>query len=129
VPPPSRRAAVLIDPSYEGNGDYAKVVASLREAVARFAEGIYVVWYPQVSKVEAAQLPRRLAALAPKAWLHARLSVQEPDAQGFGLAGSGVFVLNPPHTLQATLASTLPYLVDVLGRYAGANFLIDRVEA
>jgi 23S rRNA (adenine2030-N6)-methyltransferase len=129
VPPPSRRAAVLIDPSYEGNGDYAKVVASLREAVARFAEGIYVVWYPQVSKVEAAQLPRRLAALAPKAWLHARLSVQEPDAQGFGLAGSGVFVLNPPHTLQATLAATLPYLVDVLGRYAGANFLIDRVEA
>jgi 23S rRNA (adenine2030-N6)-methyltransferase len=129
VPPPSRRAAVLIDPSYEGNGDYAKVVASLREAVARFAEGIYVVWYPQVSKVEAAQLPRRLAALAPKAWLHARLSVQEPDAQGFGLAGSGVFVLNPPHTLHATLAATLPYLVDVLGRYPGANFLIDRVEA
>jgi 23S rRNA (adenine2030-N6)-methyltransferase len=57
-----------------------------------------------------------------------RLSVQEPDAQGFGLAGSGVFVLNPPHTLHATLAATLPYLVDVLGRYAGANFLIDRVE-
>ena len=39
VPPPSRRAAVLMDPSYEGNGDYAKVVATLREAVARFAEG------------------------------------------------------------------------------------------
>jgi len=121
VPPPSRRAVVLMDPSYEGNGDYAKVVASLREAIARFAEGTYVVWYPR-------QL-RRLAALAPKAWLHARLSVQEPDAQGFGLAGSGVFVLNPPHTLTATLATTLPYLVDVLGRFSGANFLIDRVEA
>jgi len=129
VPPPSRRAAVLMDPSYEGNGDYAKVVASLREAVGRFAEGIYVVWYPQVSKVEAAGLPRRLAALAPRGWLHARLSVQEPDAQGFGLAGSGVFVLNPPHTLPATLAATLPYLVEVLGRYPGANFQIDRVDA
>ena len=35
-------------------------------------------------------------------WLHARLTVQEPDAQGFGLAGSGVFVINPPHTLHAT---------------------------
>ena len=55
--------------------------------------------------------------------------MQEPDAQGFGLAGSGVFVLNPPHTLNATLAATLPYLVDVLGRYPGANFLIDRVDA
>ena len=129
LPPPSRRGAVLIDPSYEGNGDYGKVVSALREAVERFAEGTYLVWYPQVTKLEAAQLPRRLAALAPKGWLHARLTVQEPDAQGFGLAGSGVFVLNPPHTLHATLAKTLPYLVDVLGQHAGANFMIDRVDA
>ena len=129
VPPPSRRAAVLVDPSYEGNADYAKVIATLRDAVGRFAEGVYVVWYPQVSKVEAAELPRRLAALAPKAWLHVRLEVQEPDARGFGLAGSGVFVLNPPHTLRPVLASTMPYLVDVLGQYPGANYLIDRVDA
>jgi 23S rRNA (adenine2030-N6)-methyltransferase len=127
LPPPTRRGAVLVDPSYEGNADYAKVVATLRDAVARFADGIHVVWYPQVSKVEAAGLPRRLAALAPKRWLHARLTVQEPDARGFGLAGSGVFVLNPPHLLQATLAAILPYLVDVLGQFAGANFLIDHV--
>ena len=127
--PPSRRAAVLVDPSYEGNGDYAKVVGTVREAIGRFAEGVYIVWYPQVSKVEAAQLPRRLTAIAPKGWLHVRLSVQVPDAQGFGLAGSGVFVFNPPHTLAAPLAATMPYLVDVLGQYAGANFSIDRVDA
>ena len=127
LPPPTRRGAVLVDPSYEGNADYAKVVATLRDAVARFADGIHVVWYPQVSKVEAAGLPRRLAALAPKRWLHVRLTVQEPDARGFGLAGSGVFVLNPPHLLQATLAAILPYLVDALGQFAGANFLIDHV--
>ncbi len=129
LPPPTRRGVVLVDPSYEGTADYGKVVATLRDAVARFADGVYVAWYPQVSKVEAAQLPRRLAALAPKGWLHARLTVQEPDARGFGLAGSGVFVLNPPHTLHATLAKILPFLVDVLGQYAGANFLIDRVES
>ncbi|HEY2561761.1 MAG TPA: 23S rRNA (adenine(2030)-N(6))-methyltransferase RlmJ [Caldimonas sp.] len=129
LPPPTRRGAALVDPSYEGTGDYAKVVATLRDAVARFADGVYVVWYPQVSKLEAAQLPRRLAALAPKGWLHARLTVQEPDARGFGLAGSGVFVINPPHTLHATLAELLPYLVDVLGQFAGANFLVDRAES
>jgi len=125
LPPPTRRGAVLVDPSYEGTGDYTKVVATLRDAVARFADGVYIVWYPQVTKLEAAQLPRRLAALAPKGWLHARLTVQEPDAQGFGLAGSGVFVLHPPHTLRAALAEVLPYLVDVLGRYDGASFALD----
>jgi len=125
VPPSTRRAVVLMDPSYEGNGDYAKVVVALRDAIARFAEGVYVVWYPQVTKLEAAQLPRRLEALAPKGWLHARLSVQQPDRQGFGLAGSGVFVINPPYTLHAQLQRVLPYLTDVLGQYDGANFLLE----
>jgi LysM repeat protein len=32
VPPSTRRAVVLMDPSYEGNGDYAKVVGALRDA-------------------------------------------------------------------------------------------------
>ena len=125
VPPSTRRAVVLMDPSYEGNGDYTKVVVALRDAIARFAEGVYVVWYPQVTKLEAAQLPRRLEALAPKGWLHARLSVQQPDRQGFGLAGSGVFVINPPYTLHAQLQQVLPYLTDVLGQYDGANFLLE----
>ena len=125
LPPSTRRGVVLIDPSYEGNGDYPRVVATLRDALARFAEGVYLVWYPQVTKLEAAQLPRRLEALAPKGWLHARLTVQQPDRQGFGLAGSGVFVINPPYTLHTQLQQVLPYLTDVLGQYDGANFLLE----
>ena len=128
LPPSTRRAAVLIDPSYEGNGDYVRVVATLREAISRFAEGVYLVWYPQVSKLAATQLPKRLEALAPKGWLNVRLSVQQPDAQGFGLAGSGVFVLNPPHLLATQLEGVMPYLVETLAQYDGANFALDRFE-
>ena len=129
LPPSSRRGAVLIDPSYEGNRDYGRVIATLREALERFAEGVYMVWYPQVSKVEATQLPRRLEALAPGSWLHLRLSVQVPDAKGFGLAGSGMFVINPPHTLRAQMETVLPYLVEVLAQFDGANYAIDRRDA
>jgi 23S rRNA (adenine2030-N6)-methyltransferase len=129
VPPSSRRAVVLMDPSYEGHGDYSRVIASLREAIARFAEGVYVIWYPQVSKLEAAQLPKRLEALAPKGWLHARLTVQQPDQQGFGLAGSGMFVINPPFTLHDEMLAVLPYLTEVLGQYDGANYLLEQRAA
>jgi len=129
VPPTTRRGVVLMDPSYEGNADYGRVIASLRDALARFAEGVYMVWYPQVSKLEAAQLPKRLEALAPKAWLHARLTVQQPDSMGFGLAGSGVFVINPPYTLHAELLEVMPYLTEVLGQYDGANYLLEQRSA
>jgi 23S rRNA (adenine2030-N6)-methyltransferase len=129
VPPSSRRGVVLMDPSYEGNGDYSRVIASLREALSRFAEGVYMVWYPQVQKLEAAQLPKRLEALAPKGWLHARLTVQQPDSQGFGLAGSGMFIINPPYTLHDELLAVLPYLTEVLGQYDGANYMIEQRAA
>ena len=129
VPPSSRRAVVLMDPSYEGHGDYPKVISSLREAILRFPEGVYMVWYPQVSKLEAAQLPRRLEGLAPKGWLHARLTVQQPDSQGFGLAGSGMFILNPPYTLRDQLLEVLPWLTEVLGQYDGANYLLEEKAA
>ena len=60
------------------------------DALQRFAQGVFMVWYPVVSKPGAAALVQGLKALAPRGWLHARLELQQPDAQGFGLAGSGV---------------------------------------
>jgi 23S rRNA (adenine2030-N6)-methyltransferase len=129
VPPSTRRAVTLMDPSYEGHGDYSRVIASLREALSRFADGVYMVWYPQVTKLEAAQLPKRLESLAPKGWLHARLTVQQPDSQGFGLSGSGMFILNPPFTLHDQLLDVLPYLTEVLGQYDGANYLLEQRAA
>jgi 23S rRNA (adenine2030-N6)-methyltransferase len=129
VPPSTRRAVILMDPSYEGRADYGKVVLSLRDALTRFAEGVYVIWYPQVNKLEAAQLPKRLIALAPKGWLHVRMTVQPSSEPGFGLAGSGVFVINPPYTLHEQLQASLPFLVKTLGQYAGAHYEIERHDA
>ncbi len=133
LPPPSRRAVLLIDPSYELKTDYGKVVAAVREALRRFAECVILVWYPQVNRLEAAQLPKRLQSSAQgpklKGWLHARLTVQPLDAQGFGLAGSGVFVINGPWTLHAALAQSLPWLTEVLGQYRGASHLLEQQAA
>ncbi|NDY92742.1 23S rRNA (adenine(2030)-N(6))-methyltransferase RlmJ [Ideonella livida] len=129
VPPQPRRAVVLIDPSYELVSDYGKTVASLREAVGRFAEGVYMVWYPIVRRVEAVQLPKRLAGLAPKGWLHVRLTVKDVDPQGFGLTGSGLFILNPPWTLHQELAAVLPTVVELLAQFEGAQFEIEEQPA
>jgi len=121
LPPPTRRALVLVDPSYEGHADYEHVVDTLRDALRRFAQGVYMVWYPVVSKPGAAAMLKELKALAPKGWLHAQLTLQQTDALGFGLAGSGIFVINPPYTLHAQLRSLLPWLVQQLGQYPGAH--------
>jgi 23S rRNA (adenine2030-N6)-methyltransferase len=126
LPPPTRRSLVLVDPSYEGVGDYRRVLDMLADALRRFAQGVYMVWYPVVAKPGAAAMVQRLKSVAPKGWLHARLSVQPTDARGYGLAGSGIFVLNPPHTLHAQLQALLPWLAQALAQHDGAEHLLQQ---
>jgi 23S rRNA (adenine2030-N6)-methyltransferase len=130
LPPPSRRGLVLIDPSYEIKNDYARVAACIQESLRKFATGSYMVWYPVIPRPEAHELPRRLKTLANQAgkpWLHATLNIgQSPDkapAPGeqarHGLTASGVFLVNPPHTLKPALQQALPAVLEVLGRGRG----------
>ena len=132
-PPGSRRAVLLVDPSYEIKSDYAKVVGALREALTRMADCVVMIWYPQLTTVDSVQFPHRLQsaadALARKGWLHARLTVQQPDARGFGLIGSGVFIANPPHVLHAELGALMQPLVDRLGQYDAAHYLLEQRAA
>jgi 23S rRNA (adenine2030-N6)-methyltransferase len=121
LPPPPRRALVLIDPSYETRGDYTAVVQALQDALKRFATGTYAVWYPLLAKPEARQLPERLKNLAAANWLEATLCVREPARDGFGMHGSGMFVINPPWTLEQTLADTLPAMAQLLAQGPGAR--------
>ncbi len=72
LPPPSRRALVLMDPSYELGGDYASVRAALAEALKRFAGCVVLIWYPVLDRAEARELPAMLreeAARAGRPWL------------------------------------------------------------
>ena len=113
LPPPSRRGLVLIDPSYEDKRDYAAVVTAGTEGLQRFATGTFMVWYPLLQKNESITLAGKLKKLAPD-WLNATLTVQPPSADGVGMHGSGVFLVNPPWTLAAALKETLPWLAEKL---------------
>ncbi|MGH8821203.1 MAG: 23S rRNA (adenine(2030)-N(6))-methyltransferase RlmJ [Rhodoferax sp.] len=132
LPPPNRRALVLIDPSYELKTDYAKVSACILDSLKRFSTGTYAVWYPVIPRPEAHDLPRRLKTLATQAkkpWLHATLAIGADLAPGPddrpGLRASGMFLINPPHTLKAALAAALPQVLQVLGRGAGKGYTLD----
>ncbi|CAM8627836.1 ComJ Protein involved in catabolism of external DNA [Comamonadaceae bacterium] len=136
LPPPSRRALVLCDPSYEVKNDYARVVGMVADAMQRFATGTYAVWYPIIPRPEAHDVPKKLKTMANKAgksWLHATLTVKSSkltqDAEGEvvrpGLPASGMFLINPPHTLKAALKDALPQMVELLGQDTNATSTLD----
>lgn len=122
LPPPSRRGLALIDPSYEDKADYGKVVAAMRDALKRFATGIYAIWYPTVQRDESHRLAGELQKLTEGDWLHAALKVSAPPADGLGLYGSGLFVFNPPWNLEAALGESMPLLARLLGQDGKGSF-------
>lgn len=128
LPPPPRRALILMDPSYEDKEDYARVGSTLRDALTRFPTGCYAIWYPQVHRREPFELARKLTRMPGVRWLHATLTVSAPPADGLGLFGSGMFVVNPPWTLEGAMRSALPYLTKVLGQDRDARFELQAVR-
>ena len=128
LPPPPRRALVLIDPPFEDKRDYQTVIRALQDALKRFATGIYAIWFPHLQRTEIAEMTAQLKTLPCKNWLHAGLNVQAPSADGFGMHGSSMFILNPPWTLQQELEQILPCLVQLLGQDQHAEFVLDYGE-
>jgi 23S rRNA (adenine2030-N6)-methyltransferase len=124
LPPPTRRAVVFMDPPYEIKSDYPKVVEAIREGIKKFAEGVYIVWYPILSRGDHVYLIDQLRELSEKT-LNISMTVQQPDAQGFGMLGSGLFIINPPWTLAETMQSVMPYLTEKLAQFDGASFQIN----
>ena len=125
LPPPSRRALVLIDPPYEDKQDYRKVRDALEGSLERFPSGIFAIWYPVLQRMESRQFADKLKRLPSKEWLNVTLTVSTPGPDGFGLHSSGMFIINPPYTLEPTLRQVMPYLVQVLGKNADATFVIE----
>jgi 23S rRNA (adenine2030-N6)-methyltransferase len=130
VPPPSRRGLVLIDPSYEDKQDYRYLETTMEEALHRFATGCYAIWYPCLSRRESASLPdhmKKIAAAHKRSWLQVELRVENAPKER-RLQASGMFIINPPWTLEKQLAESLPILVKALGQDGGAGFVLKNFE-
>ena len=129
LPPPSRRALLLCDPSYELKSDYGRVLDMMTDSLKRFPTGTYAVWYPIIPRPEAHDLPKRLKTMANKAgksWLHATLTVKSnKTSERGGLPASGMFLINPPFNLKDQLKPAMPQLVKLLGQDENAAFTLE----
>jgi 23S rRNA (adenine2030-N6)-methyltransferase len=113
LPPPERRALVLIDPPYEERDEAARALAAIAEGYRRFAGGVFCLWYPVKAQADANALARRAAALGMPKLLRAELTMRRAD-KGDRLNGSGLILVNPPWRLDEELGAILPALAERL---------------
>jgi 23S rRNA (adenine2030-N6)-methyltransferase len=125
LPPLSRRAVVLIDPPYEDKQDYEYVVDCVEDALKRFATGTYLIWYPLLQRPEPLEMVSKLKVLNTENWLNVTLAIESPSPEGFGMFGSGMYLVNPPWTLPDTLKNIMPVLKQLLALDSDAHYTLD----
>ena len=109
------RGLVLIDPPYEAQlEEFDTAFAALRDALVRWPQGCYALWYPIKLRRTLQPMYRRAAALATKSALVVELLVR-PDDSPLHMNGSGLLILNAPFQLHEKLAPALRALTEVLG--------------
>jgi 23S rRNA (adenine2030-N6)-methyltransferase len=123
LPPPERRGVILIDPPFEATDEFDKLAQSIGHALQRFANGVYIIWYPVKNQEAANNMVASVCTLGCRKVLDVRLAISEPFA-GLGLTKTGVLILNPPFSLRAELEVVLPSLVACLAQGRGANFYL-----
>lgn len=109
LPPTERRGLVLIDPPFEANDEFERLMRALRQGIRRFATGCYVVWYP-IKDEAAAAFASDLASFKPL--------TLELHLEGVGpgkLAACGLAVINPPWRFEEAMREALPWVADCLG--------------
>ncbi len=116
LPPPERRGLVLIDPPFETPGEFALAAEALAQALERFANGIYLLWFPLKSGGEPNAFAGEVLATGANKVLRIALDIgagEHGDAKE-RLTAAGLLVINPPFgfadEMQASLAIVAPLL-------------------
>lgn len=117
------RGLVLIDPPYEAqDAEYPVIIKAVRDALERWPNATYAVWYPIKQRRSLLPFFRKAAALPVKSALLAELQIR-PDDSPLRLNGSGMLLLNPPWQLEQAIAPMLPALQKALGETGASTRL------
>jgi 23S rRNA (adenine2030-N6)-methyltransferase len=128
LPPKERRGLVLVDPSFEEDGEFARLAHGLAAAYRKWPTGLFMLWYPIKDRGGPDALAKALRRLGPAKILRAELNVA-PLSDLTRLNACGLILINPPWTLQGELATLLPVLAKILGRGPRSGFRLDRLQA
>lgn len=124
LPPPEKRALVLIDPPFEERDEYAAIARALREGLCRMPAATFAVWHPLTERARSDEFLDKLAMLNPPPTLAVELTVAGENS-ALKLRGCGVVVINPPWQIEQTLGPMLTTLSQTLAQSLGGGARLD----
>ena len=113
LPPRERRGLVLIDSSFDRAREFARIVAALRAAHARWPTGMYAIWYPLMSPGAMQNFDREVKNSGIRKILKLELEIAERDLDAT-IPGCGMLIINPPWRFEDEARPLLRWLWSAL---------------
>lgn len=114
LPPAERRGLVLIDSAFDRAREFDRLVKALKEAHARWATGVYAVWYPLMEPTPMRDFANAVARSGIRKVLRLELEVRPREDTGV-IPGCGMLVVNPPWHFDREAKPLLAWLARKLG--------------
>lgn len=114
LPPKEKRGLVIVDPPFEREGEFERLVEGLMKAHKRWPGGTYLLWYPVKNRKAVAAFRDALRNADIAKILDLSLDIRAPSVPE-RLDGTGLVVVNPPYPLEAEMKIVLPVLARLLG--------------
>lgn len=124
LPPKEKRGLVLVDPPFEKEGEFARLVDGLERAHRRWPGGMFALWYPIKDRKAVAAFRAALADAGIAKILDIAFEVRPPSPEP-RFDGTGMVVVNPPYALEAELRVLLPVLGKILVQDGTARWSAD----
>ncbi|MDE8349647.1 MAG: 23S rRNA (adenine(2030)-N(6))-methyltransferase RlmJ [Acidocella sp.] len=125
LPPPERRALVLIDPPFERGDEFFILAQSLAQAYTKFRNAVFVVWYPIKHRAPVRAFCETLISHRIRDIVNVEF-LRRPPLDPALLNGCGLLVINPPFGFEAAALPMLQAFINVLGE-RGAACAVERV--
>ncbi|MER8776486.1 23S rRNA (adenine(2030)-N(6))-methyltransferase RlmJ [Mesorhizobium sp. M0977] len=124
LPPKEKRGLVLIDPPFEEEGEFGRLVDGLQRAHRRWPGGIYALWYPLKDRKAVAAFRKALKQTGIPRLLDVGFEIRPASVEpSFG--GCGMVMVNPPFTLEGELRTLLPALHRLLAVEQPSHWTLD----
>lgn len=127
LPPKENRGLILMDPAFEKEEEWDRLIISLKEGLAKFPSGVYALWYPLKDKKIVKQFLNTLRALELPKLFNIQLSIY-PDDTAFKLFGSGMVIINAPWKFEEDCRQWLPWLWERLSISSAGGYYIGPEE-
>jgi 23S rRNA (adenine2030-N6)-methyltransferase len=136
LPPSEKRGLVLVDPPFERTDEYEAMGDFAIKSVARFANGVYALWYPIKNRHVANAFLRRMARELTRPVLNFEFETgadhKSDDAPGAikktPMTACGVLVINPPFQFEQEMRPILGALAKAMAQGTSAGYSSDWIR-